>query len=309
LLTLGVALPFFMPTFIAIFISAVVGGTGFILAQVSMQTLTGALGDGEARTKNFSYYLLAVASADFVGPVLAGFSIDAVGHVKTYALCAAPALFSIAGFAALDRLIPHAHGGATKNAAHGLRDLFRERDLRRVLLTSAVTLTAADLFQLYVPLYSHSIGLSASVIGLVMGAAAAAVFVTRAVLPPMARVVGEERLLLTAAMFALIPLFVSAIALGVVCFVLGLGLGLGQPLTMILAYNRSPAGRAGEVVGMRVAINSFTHVVIPPVFGAVGSLLGLVPVLWGCAGVVALGAYKCRVPVRVPRELQEAPPA
>lgn len=300
LLTFGVALPFFVPTFLAIFVSAAVGGAGFILSQVAMQTLTGSLGGGETRTKNFSYYLLAVASADFVGPVLAGFCIDAFGHVTTYAICAAPALISIAGFAALDRLMPRSHAAGASGGAQGMFDLFRERELRRVLLVSAVTMTAADLFQLYVPLYGHSIGLSASVIGLVMGAAAAAVFVTRALLPPMARVLGEERLLLcslllTAVMFALIPLTQSGVVLGVICFVLGLGMGLGQPLTMIIAYNRSPAGRAGEVVGVRVAINNFTHVVVPPVFGVLGSAAGLAPVLWVCAAAVALGALGTRL--------------
>lgn len=300
LLTFGVALPFFVPTFLAIFVSAAVGGAGFILSQVAMQTLTGSLGGGETRTKNFSYYLLAVASADFVGPVLAGFCIDAFGHVTTYAICAAPALISIAGFAALDRLMPRSHAAGASGNAQGMFDLFRERELRRVLLVSAVTMTAADLFQLYVPLYGHSIGLSASVIGLVMGAAAAAVFVTRALLPPMARVLGEERLLLcslllTAAMFALIPLTQSGPVLGVICFVLGLGMGLGQPLTMIIAYNRSPEGRAGEVVGVRVAINNFTHVVVPPLFGVLGSAAGLAPVLWACAAAVALGALATRL--------------
>ena len=155
-------------------------------------------------------------------------------------------------------------------------------------------------FQLYVPLYAHSVGLTASVIGLVMGAAAVAIFVTRALLPPMTRLLSEERLLmfallLTGAMFALIPLFRSGIALGLICFVLGLGLGLCQPLTMILSFNRSPKGRAGEVVGVRVTINNFMHVVVPPVFGAAASITGLAPVLWASAGVLSLGAYMSRL--------------
>ena len=61
LLFMGVLLPFVVPTshaMAAVFISAAVGGAGFILSQVAMQTLTGSLADGETRTKNFSYYLL-----------------------------------------------------------------------------------------------------------------------------------------------------------------------------------------------------------------------------------------------------------
>lgn len=310
LLSVGVALPFVWPGYTALFMSAAIGGAGFILSQVAMQTLTGSLGSGERRTKNFSLYVLAVAVADFLGPVLAGFSIDAFGHVRTFAISAAPVLLSIAGFFALDRLIPRARSAAPAAATQRMADLLREKDLRRVLIASAVAMSSADLFQLYVPLYAHSIGLSASAIGLVMGAAAAAVFVTRALIPPMARRYGEERLLLyslfvVALAFMLMPFFKSAVALGALCFMMGLGMGLGQPLTVILSYNRSPAGRAGEVVGLRIAFNNLMHLIMPPLFGALGSTVGLAPVFWVSAGALSVGAYASRLqPVRVAQPLK-----
>jgi MFS family permease len=299
-LAVGIALPFAWPTFTAMFVSALVGGAGFILSQVAMQTLTGSLGVGEARTKNFSLYVLVVAVADFLGPVLAGFSIDAFGHVPTFAISASLTLVSMTGFLVIDRLIPRARAHATDKGAQRMSDLLRKKDLRHVLIASAVTMTAGDLFQLYVPLYGHSIGLSASAIGLVMGAAAVAVFVTRMLIPPMSRWLGEERLLLyslflVSSMFVAIPFFTSGLVLAALCFVLGLGMGLGQPLTVILAYNRSPPGRAGEVVGVRIAVNNLMHVVMPPLFGALGSLVGLGPVLWASAGVLSLGAYFTRL--------------
>jgi MFS family permease len=300
LLAVGIVLPYVWPTFAMIFVSAAVGGAGFILSQVAMQTLTGSLGGGEKRTRNFSLYVLAVAVEDFVGPVLAGFSIDTIGYVLTFGICAIPALISMAGFLLLDRLIPRARGGSAASGGQQMSDLLRHTELRRVLIASAVTMAAGDLFQLYVPLYGHSIGLSASAIGLVMGAAAVAVFFTRALIPHMARWFGEERLLLyslflTSSMFMLIPFFKSAPVLGALCFVLGLGMGLGQPLTVILAYNRSPPGRAGEVVGVRIAVNNLIHVVMPPILGAIGSLVGLGPVLWVSAGALSLGAYTSRL--------------
>ena len=299
----GIALPFVLPGFIALFASALIGGAGFILSQVAMQTLTGSLGTGEARTKNFSLYVLAVAVADFLGPVLAGLSIDALGHNPTFAISASLTLVSMAGFIAIDRLIPRALPAARNAPVQHSAELLRLPDLRRVFIAGAVTMSAGDLFQLYVPLYGHSIGLSATAIGLVMGAAAVSVFVTRVLIPPMSRRFGEERLLLysillTAAMLALIPLFKTAIAIGAVCFVLGLGLGLGQPLTVIIAYNHSPPGRAGEVVGIRIAVNNFAHVFVPPLFGALGSLIGLAPVFWGSAAVLSAGAIASRLPPR-----------
>lgn len=45
-----------------------------------------------------------------------------------------------------------------------------------------------------------------------------------------------------------------------VSFVLGLGLGCGAPLSLVLAYNRSPAGRSGEAMGLRQTFNKAIEV-------------------------------------------------
>ena len=79
--------------------------------------------------------------------------------------------------------------------------------------------------------------------------------------------------------------------LAVVCFVLGLCMGLGQPLTVILTYNYSPPGRHGEGLGLRIAINNSMHVTVPALFGAAGALLGLAPVFWASSAILAVGGY------------------
>ena len=56
--------------------------------------------------------------------------------------------------------------------------------------------------------------------------------------------------------FVAIPLTQNAWLLGVISFVIGLGMGCGQPVMMTLAYNRSPAGRSGEVAGLRLMANN-----------------------------------------------------
>ena len=49
---------------------------------------------------------------------------------------------------------------------------------------------------------------------------------------------------------------------------------------MMLAYNRSPPGREGEVTGIRLTANNLARVVIPMVCGALGASLGAAPVFW-----------------------------
>jgi cyanate permease len=84
-----------------------------------------------------------------------------------------------------------------------------------------------DLFQFYIPVYGHGIGLSASAIGGLLATLAAASFVVRFFLPRLVTRVGDEKVLalsfyVTAIGFGLVPLFESVVMLGVVSFVFGL---------------------------------------------------------------------------------------
>ena len=296
---LGVFLPFAWPTLPALFVAAAVIGASFIFVHVSMQSLSGSLGSGEARTRNINLYALAMATADFVGPVLAGFLIDTVGHVRTYACLAALNIVSVLGVVYMFRRIPPTFSRTGEREGERMMDLFKSGKLRRIFIASAVVVTGVGLFQLYLPLYGHSVKLSASAIGMAMGAFAAAAFVVRALLTWFTRRFGEEQTLIgslffAAGTFVLIPFFSNAVMLALICFLLGLGLGLGQPLAVILTYNTSPTGRAGEALGLRIAINNVVHVVVPVLFGAVGSLLGLSPVFWVSSAFLALGGYAAR---------------
>jgi MFS family permease len=291
----GTLLPWLYPSLAAIFASAAVTGAGFIFVQVGMQTLTGALGAGATRTRNINSYALTVSLADFIGPVLAGFSIDHTGHVATYLWSALVSSVSLVGIVVLAKRFPQPGATAAPARTRAAADLFRMPELRRVFVASGVVMTGVDLFQLYMPLYGHDIGLSASAIGLVLGSFAAAGFVTRALMPLVVARLGEERTLVSslvaaAATFILIPFVHSGYALAAICFVLGLGMGMGQPLSILLAYNYSPPGRAGETIGMRIAINNSMHVVVPTAFGGLGSLIGLGPVFWVSSAVLGLGA-------------------
>src|SRR5690606_18806637 len=132
-------------------------------------------------------------------------------------------------------------------------------------------------------------------IGLIMGAYGAAGFVVRTLIPAITARWGEQAMIAGALALAClaffgIPATQNPWLLGAVSFVIGLGLGCGQPLSMILAFAAAPAGRSDEAVAMRRGVSCASHVVIPPFFGALGAITGLAPVFWTCALVVGGGA-------------------
>jgi len=72
-------------------------------------------------------------------------------------------------------------------------------------------------------------------------------------------------------------------------FLLGLGLGSAQPLTIMLTYHHAPPGRSGEALGMRLTVNKITQISIPLVFGGIGAVFGLAPVFWANAAFLLAG--------------------
>jgi predicted MFS family arabinose efflux permease len=174
-------------------------------------------------------------------------------------------------------------------------DLLRNANIRNAIIASGLISVAWDLYLFFFPIYGHSIGLSASSIGIIISMFSAAVFVIRVALPRLARMLSEFEILLYAIGFAgaallLFPLFRDPYLLALASFVLGLGCGVGQPMSMSLIYSLSPAGRASEGAGLRVMFNHFTHLVVPLAFGAVGTAFGFAPVFVSCSALMLGGS-------------------
>jgi len=134
----------------------------------------------------------------------------------------------------------------------------------------------------------------------VLAAHAAAAFVVRLALPSLMKRLGAERLLSWALLcsgitYLMFPLFANVVALILVSFALGLSLGCGQPLSIMLVYDRAPPGRAGEALGLRLTVNKITQFGVPLVFGSLGSFFGVYPVFWANAALLtASGIHALR---------------
>jgi len=291
----GLAIPVFFPSVPALFVSAFVIGTSYIFYHVAVQQLVGMLSTPENRTRNFSEYSLVLAVGSLVGPLGAGIGIDQIGHGWTYALFAVFPLIAsvmVLGTPALRGMRGESGGEAVKR----LRDLVTNPAIRRVLIVSGIALAGNDLFLFYLPVYGSRIGLSATQIGLVLAAFAAAAFVVRTVIPALSRRRGEAGLLTLCLMiggvtYLLFPLFTNPWALAAVAFALGLTMGVGQPVSIRLTYSRAPEGRTGEVLGLRLFVMHFTQLTVPVAFGAMGAFIGVGPVFWAIAALLVGGGW------------------
>ena len=295
----GLLLPYAFPTIAALFASATLIGMCYIFYIVSVQHLIGSMGEGVARTRNYSLFSMFVGITALLGPTTAGFAIDGIGHRSTYLLLAVFPVVPIAVLMFLKKYLPQARHHEKPPSGHRVFDLLSNVPLRRVLITAGILETGNELVNFLLPIYGHSIGLSASEIGLVMGAFASSLLIVRALMPMLVRRWSEERVLSASMLIAastclVFPLVGSFSPLLGVAFVMGLGLGCGAPLSLVLSYNRSPIGRSGEAMGLRQTVNKGTEVLVPIVFGTLSAAVGMLPVFWLDAAMLGFGGWLMR---------------
>ncbi|MCC7486771.1 MAG: MFS transporter [Burkholderiales bacterium] len=279
----GMLVPGLWPSVAALYVSAALIGASHMMYNLATQNLVGSLGGAGAHTRNFSNYALAMAVGSSVGPLAAGFSIDRIGHATSYLVFAMLPLVPALIMARARNVVAGPRGKTEEEQAVIASSLLANPALRGTLIGGAVATTGQDLFQFYMPIYCHNAGLPASAIGVVLAMSGIAAFFVRIWLPDLVKRWGPDRvfttsLYISAGSFLLVPLFSDAWMLAAVSLMLGLSMGCAQPVTLMLIFSRAPEGRSGEALGVRVTINQVTHIVVPLMFGSLGTLFGVAPV-------------------------------
>ena len=117
---------------------------------------------------------------------------------------------------------------------------------RRLLLVNWFLSSCWDVHTFVVPVIGHERGLSASVIGTILGGFAVAAAVVRLLLPLLAAHLKEWAVIAgamasTALLFAVYPLLHSALSMGICSMLLGVALGTVQPMVMSTLHQITPS--------------------------------------------------------------------
>lgn len=298
----GAGLALIFPVFPVMCIAALLTGGATGATVIALQRHVGRSATDPTQLKRvFSWLAIAPAAANFVGPFLAGMLIDHAGRAPAD-LLAFRICFAVMAFLPLlcwllargahepPRVAP-VPGAAPTRAW----DLLREPMFRRLLFVNWLQSSSWDVHAFVLPVLGHDRGISASVIGSILGAFAIAAAVIRIVLPLIASRASERSVILsstvvTAAVFAIYPLLDSPWTMGICSVVLGFALGAVQPMVMSMLHQITPHARHGEALGLRLMTINASSVAMPMLFGSLGALIGIAGVFWVVGGVLALGA-------------------
>ncbi len=311
--TSGALLAAAFPVFPVLCLAALLTGGATGIAIISLQRHVGRAAANPTQLKQvFSWLSISPAAANFVGPFAAGLLIDHAGGIPGDAtgyraafgfLALLPLLCWWLARAAKELPIDPPAPGAAKPRAW---DLLRQPLFRRLLFVNWLQSASWDVHTFVLPILGHERGLSASVIGSILGAFAVAAAAIRIVLPMIASRVSERGVIttsniVTALVFAVYPLMASALGMGACSVVLGVALGAVQPMVMSLLHQMTPPARHGEALGLRVMTLNASSVAMPMLFGAAGALIGVAGVFWVVGGVVAAGTravWQLKLPPR-----------
>ena len=291
--TVGAGMAAAFPVMPVLCLSALLTGGATGVASIATQRHVGRAAGSPTQLKQvFSWLSIGPAISNFIGPFGAGLMIDHGGFRLAFLLMAVLPVF---GWLCIrkERDLPPVLRPAGEPVGRAW-DLVREPMFRRLLLVNWFLSSCWDVHTFVVPVIGHERGLSASVIGTILGAFAVAAASIRVLLPMMAARLKERSVITgamasTALLFAVYPLLHTAIAMGICSVLLGVALGTVQPMVMSTLHQITPEHRHGEAVALRMMAINASSVAMPMLFGLAGTFVGVAGVFWFVGAAVGLG--------------------
>ena len=291
--SVGAGLAAAFPVYPVLCLSALLTGGATGAASIALQRHVGRAATDSTQLKQvFSWLAIGPALSNFIGPFSAGLLIDHAGFRAAFLLMAALPLVAWLWVRTTPELEPVVRPEGVKPGTAW--ELVREPLFRRLLLVNWILSSCWDVHTFVVPVLGHERGLSASVIGSLLGAFAVAAALIRVVLPLVAARLQEWAVIAgamasTAILFGVYPFLYAPLAMGACSVLLGFALGSVQPMIMSMLHQITPGHRHGEALALRMMAINASSVAMPMLFGAAGTVIGIAGVFWIVGAVVAGG--------------------
>jgi len=293
----GFALIFLFSGLPGIYVSQLVSGLAYALFLVAALEFIEHCSTPETRDSKVMRLSIGNAVGSFIGPAVGGGLSDLFGYEPTFLILGGVGI--AASFLTFFLVRDEGKPQARRQAAGSAFGLLALPGFRRAIAISVLVLLGKDMYTAYFPLLGEQFGYSPTLIGVAVSLNALAGIFVRVFLTRMIGAFGKAAVLagsfvLSAACFAVIPLFPQAAMQLALSFLLGLGLGIGQPLSMSESLAALPKDRLGDGLGLRISFNRTSQVASPVLFGGLSAWFGLSGIFWGVCLAILAGLYMIR---------------
>lgn len=297
----GTLVLLFVPTYLlapqttaSLILCSAMLGVGQLAGVLGTQTLI-ARGTSEVvRDRRFAHFTVVNSGAQLLAPAMLGVLVvmshraDGQGPPQldaTSALLAAIAAGGL-GLSAAFSLVARP-GALAARPAPARQPLWpamvralKLPSMRSAMLASFTVLASVDLVTAYLPALGEARGLHVRSVGLLLATMGAASLLGRLCLPKLLSVLSRRTLLgccmvVAAAGMAAVPFLAWLPGLYIVMALTGVGLGLGQPITMGWVASETAPEIRGTAMSVRLTGNRLGQTVVPLVVGSVAGAAGL----------------------------------
>lgn len=279
-------------------VTALCSGAGYSLALLALQRQLGQR-DEPQRSAAFASFGIGTSLSIGLGPFVAGHGFAGGGAAFTFALLAGFVLLAGLGAAFGRRGLRGSGSERAASTASTGGVVLHDAALRRILVADLLMALGWNANGFLLPLFAAQQGWSAATVGDLGAVFGLGVGLVRLGSAAWRRRVGDwttirGTLAVAAACFLLLPLLPTLAWTLLLQFVLGAGLGIALPSVMALLHARSPAGRHGEALGLRIVMLNASYLAVPLLLGGLGAAAGVTVLLWSLGGGLSIGAAVLR---------------
>lgn len=287
------------PALGVLFAASAALGLAHLLLMVGQQAAVAGAGGQSERDRGFGALTSASSVGQLLGPTVvlsaAGWlAADGGTPVAVVGLAMAAGLSLVATPLGLLCALTRRRAGRTGPRAtsrEAVSTLMHADGMWRALVTSGTVMAAIDILFAFLPAWAEERGVGVAVVGWLLGLRALVTVAVRLAVPWLIATFTRRwtfvgSLTAGVAGLAMLP-FVEVAGAAVAMVLLGVGLGLSQPLTLSWVSTLAPPEMRGAAVGLRLSANRLAQTVVPATVAAAAAGSGSTGVFVGSAVLMA----------------------
>ena len=274
----------FANSIVTLAIATAFAGVSHLACMVAGQSMVTLRVPRENYDKYFGYYTFSASLGHLIGPLIAAVVAGSDGTLPKSTSSAFLFGFILCVLALVPVIKwrnerPSVAGGTDQGTYTAALGLMKKPGILAAIYVSLAISSVADVLVVFLPLFGTENNFSPYAIGIILAIRAGTTMISRLFLGRLSNRFSTYQLLMVSTIVSVIACAAMAFAktpleLGLIVFIAGFSLGIGQPLTMSLVSQKTVANERALAVSARLMGNRFGQFLVPASAGAIAASAG-----------------------------------